>query len=56
MVAEAVSGLLDDPALRLRLGVAGRRAVESHYNWDRVTADLRGIGHELGTAARQAAD
>ncbi|HKT59758.1 MAG TPA: glycosyltransferase family 4 protein [Gemmatimonadales bacterium] len=54
-VVEAVSGLLGDPGLRARLGAAGRRAVESHYNWDRVTADLRRIGHELGAAARQAA-
>jgi len=54
-VAEAVARLLDDPALRARLGAAGRRAAEGHYNWDRVTADLRRIGHELGTAARQAA-
>jgi len=54
-VAEAVARLLDDPALRARLGAAGRRAAEGHYNWDRVTADLRRIGHELGSAARQAA-
>jgi len=54
-VAEAVARLLDDPALRARLGAAGRRAAEGHYNWDRVTADLRRIGHELGAAARQAA-
>jgi phosphatidylinositol alpha-1,6-mannosyltransferase len=52
-VVEAVSGLLGDPARRARLGGAGRRAVESHYNWDRVTSDLRRIGHELGAAARQ---
>jgi phosphatidylinositol alpha-1,6-mannosyltransferase len=55
-VAEAVSGLLGDAPRRARLGAAGRRAVESHYNWDRVTADLRRIGHELGAAARQVAD
>jgi phosphatidylinositol alpha-1,6-mannosyltransferase len=55
-VVEAVSGLLGDAPRRARLGAAGRRAVESHYNWDRVTADLRRIGHELGAAARQAAD
>jgi phosphatidyl-myo-inositol dimannoside synthase len=54
-VAEALAGLLDDPGLRARLGAAGRRAVESHYNWDRVTGDLVRIGRELGTAARQAA-
>jgi phosphatidylinositol alpha-1,6-mannosyltransferase len=55
-VGEAIGRLLDDAALRARLGAAGRRAVESHYNWDRVTADLRRIGHELGAAARQVAD
>jgi phosphatidylinositol alpha-1,6-mannosyltransferase len=52
-VVEAIERLLDDAALRARLGAAGRRAVESHYNWDRVTADLTRIGHELGAAARQ---
>jgi phosphatidyl-myo-inositol dimannoside synthase len=54
-VAQALSRLLDDPALRARLGAAGRGAVESHYNWDRVTADLIRIGRELGAAERQAA-
>jgi phosphatidyl-myo-inositol dimannoside synthase len=54
-VAEALAGLLDDAALRARLGAAGRRAVESHYNWDRVTRDLVRIGRELGSAAKQAA-
>jgi phosphatidylinositol alpha-1,6-mannosyltransferase len=54
-VAEAVGALLDDPARRARLGAAGRRAVESRFNWDRVTADLARIGHELGVSARQAA-
>jgi hypothetical protein len=34
------------------MGRAGRRAVETYYNWDRVTADLAGIGHELGTKVR----
>ena len=54
-VAEALARLLDDAALRARLGAAGRRAVESHYNWDRVTRDLVRIGRELGSAAKQAA-
>lgn len=54
-VSEALSRLLDDPALRARLGAAGRRAVESHYNWDRVTRDLVRIGSELGADVRQAA-
>jgi phosphatidyl-myo-inositol dimannoside synthase len=54
-VAEALARLLNDAALRARLGTAGRHAVESHYNWDRVTCDLVRIGRELGTAAKQAA-
>jgi phosphatidylinositol alpha-1,6-mannosyltransferase len=53
-VAEALSRLLDDAPLRGRLGAAGRRAVERHYNWDRVTRDLLRIGRELGAPARQA--
>jgi phosphatidyl-myo-inositol dimannoside synthase len=47
-VGRALCSLLEDRALAQRLGAAGRRAVESYYNWDRVTADLADIGHELG--------
>jgi phosphatidyl-myo-inositol dimannoside synthase len=54
-VAAAVARLLDDEGLRVRMGAAGRRAVETRYNWDRVTRDLVRIGHELGADARQAA-
>ncbi len=54
-VARAVARLLDDPALRTGLGAAGRRAVESHFNWDRVTRELVQLGHELGAGARQTA-
>lgn len=32
-VAEAIIRLLDDPELRARLGEAGRRKVETRYNW-----------------------
>jgi phosphatidylinositol alpha-1,6-mannosyltransferase len=54
-VSEALRALLDDQALRARLGGAGRRAVETYYNWDRVAGDLARIGHELaGAAAREA--
>lgn len=55
VVVEAVRRLLDDAGLRARLGAAGRRAVEAHYNWNRVTSDLRRIGHELGATSREAA-
>jgi phosphatidyl-myo-inositol dimannoside synthase len=44
--------LLDDSALRSRLGEGGRRAVESFYNWDRVTGDLSRIGSQYGRPPR----
>ena len=48
--------LLVAAALALLISLpAGRRAVESHYNWDRVARDLRIIGHELGASAKQVA-
>jgi phosphatidylinositol alpha-1,6-mannosyltransferase len=48
-VCRAVQSLLEDPERAGRMGRAGRRVVETYYNWDRVAADLRRIGHELGT-------
>ena len=50
-VAEAVGRLLDDQELRSRLGAAGRRAVETYYNWDRVAGDLARIGHQFARRA-----
>ena len=47
-VSRALRRLLDDRSLAQALGAAGRRAVESYYNWDRVTSDLADIGRELG--------
>jgi phosphatidylinositol alpha-1,6-mannosyltransferase len=41
--AQAICRLLADPALAQRLGRNGRRAVETHFNWDRVVRDLRDI-------------
>ena len=52
-VSRALRRLLDDRSLAQSLGAAGRRAVESYYNWDRVTTDLADIGHELGVPAPQ---
>ena len=46
-VTAAVVRVLEDEALRRRLGAAGRAAVESYYNWDRVTADLVRIDREF---------
>lgn len=49
---EAVRTLLADRALARRLGAGGRRAVETFYNWDRVTRDVIAIGRELGARGR----
>jgi len=38
-VAEALATLLRDVSLRDTMGVAGRKAVETHYNWQRVADD-----------------
>ena len=48
-VAAAAIRLLGDTALRRRMGAAGRAAVETYYNWDRVTADLIRIDQEFGS-------
>jgi phosphatidylinositol alpha-1,6-mannosyltransferase len=45
-VADAVRRLLRDSELSHRLGAAGRQAVESYFNWDRVTHDVFRIAEE----------
>jgi phosphatidylinositol alpha-1,6-mannosyltransferase len=42
-VAAGVNELLASPERRKRLGAAGRQAVESYYNWDRVVRELMEI-------------
>jgi phosphatidyl-myo-inositol dimannoside synthase len=46
-VAAGINRLLGDEALRKRMGAAGRRAVETYYNWDRVCRDLIRIDGEF---------
>lgn len=46
-VVHSVRSLLRDRELGRRLGHAGRRAVETYFNWDRVTADVRRTGEEF---------
>ncbi|BAM00830.1 glycosyltransferase family 4 protein [Caldilinea aerophila] len=41
--AQALLTLLADPALRARLGTAGRRFVEEHHSWDAAVARLEAI-------------
>lgn len=49
-VAATAIRLLGDDALRRRMGAAGRAAVETYYNWDRVAADLIRIDREFRRA------
>jgi phosphatidyl-myo-inositol dimannoside synthase len=54
-VADAVRLLLRDGELARRLGTGGRKAVETFYNWDRVTSEVMGIGGEVGSVSRKVA-
>lgn len=42
-VGQALGRVLGDQLFARRLGLAGRKAVETFYNWDRVIRDLREI-------------
>jgi len=55
VVAEAVRLLLRNTEMTRRLGIGGRKAVESFYNWDRVTSEVIRIGSELGSARLEVA-
>lgn len=51
-VAAGVNELLANPERRKQLGAAGRRAVESYYNWDRVANDIIRIEASYSLASR----
>jgi phosphatidylinositol alpha-1,6-mannosyltransferase len=54
-VAQAVDAVLSNPSLAGKLGGGGRKAVETHFNWDRVTQDMIRIAGEFSpTIARKA--
>jgi glycosyltransferase involved in cell wall biosynthesis len=40
-ITDAIRSLLLNPERRKQMGRAGRHAVETHYNWDRVARDTR---------------
>ncbi len=42
-LATALRTLLDDPALRARLGAAGQEKVLRQYTWERITTAVRGV-------------
>lgn len=46
-LAEALRRLLDDPALRQRLGAAGRAKVHAQYTWERIVAQVRALYSRL---------
>lgn len=54
VVVGAVRSLLENRDLREHLGRGGRRAVESYFNWDRVTADVQRTGEEFAVSANTA--
>jgi phosphatidylinositol alpha-1,6-mannosyltransferase len=53
-VTVALRRLLGDDALRERMGDAGRRVVETHYNWDRVARETIAFADELLARSRSA--
>jgi phosphatidylinositol alpha-1,6-mannosyltransferase len=55
LVVGAVRQLLGNSELARRLGAGGRRAVETFYNWDRVTSEVVRIGRELGSTRMEVA-
>ena len=48
-VAAAIKRLVGDQLLARRLGQAGRKSVETYYNWDRVIRDLRDIESQVSS-------
>jgi phosphatidylinositol alpha-1,6-mannosyltransferase len=48
-VSAALKRLLGDQLLARRLGQAGRKAIETYYNWDRVIRDLRDIESQVSS-------
>ncbi|MCK5526746.1 MAG: glycosyltransferase, partial [Candidatus Latescibacteria bacterium] len=42
-IADKMETLVKDKGLRERLGKNGRKAVEEHYNWEKMEERLRGV-------------
>jgi len=53
-IAAAIRTLMNDPALRRKMGFAGRRQVEDFYTWQRVSERMRDIYCELMSQDRTA--
>jgi phosphatidylinositol alpha-1,6-mannosyltransferase len=52
-ITDAIRSLLLNPERRKKMGIAGRLAVETHYNWDRVARDVRDFTYAVVGAAKQ---
>lgn len=52
VAASAVAGFLRDEDRRRKFGDAGRRAVEKHYNWDRVAQETREFALQVTAPGR----
>src|SRR5438552_13869293 len=48
-VASALKRLVSDQLFARRLGQAGRKAIETYYNWDRVIRDLLDIESQVSS-------
>ncbi|WP_168732891.1 glycosyltransferase family 4 protein [Aliigemmobacter aestuarii] len=53
-MAEAVLRLARDPALRRRMGEAGRRRAVEHYDWSRVIPRMQDLWADLNARRRRA--
>jgi len=51
-ISDAIRSLLMNPERRRQMGVAGRRAVETHFNWDRVARDTRDFTYRVTGASK----
>lgn len=54
-LADRLRRLLADKELRLRMGVAGRRRVESHFTWERVASEATRLYESASLLRRGAA-
>lgn len=52
-IADAIASFLRDATRRAAFGAAGRRAVETHYNWDRVARDTREFTQSVAANRRR---
>ncbi|HVF40226.1 MAG TPA: glycosyltransferase family 4 protein [Gemmatimonadaceae bacterium] len=53
-IAAEIRSFIIDEARRVRFGTAGRKAVETHYNWDRVARDTRRFTLDVVNAGKRA--